>query len=103
MPLWMNCAPAKVVIPPLAPAKGIRVEGMLFRWHVSHGVEFETGTWGGAKFPLDLGVTPSKVPAATLIPWHPLQPLVIPLWLKAEFANVAPFVTGSVRLELLPT
>jgi len=103
IPLWLNCAPANVVMPPLAPFLGIRVDGILFKWQVSHGVEFDTGTWGGVRLPLDFGVTPSKVPAVTLIPWQPLHPLVIPVWLKAEFANVAPSTTGRVKLELLPT
>jgi hypothetical protein len=90
-------------MPPLAPARGIRVDGMLLRWHVSHGVELETGTWAGTKFPFDLGATPSKVPTVTLTPWQPLHPLVMPTWLKAEFENEAPFTTGKFRLELLPT
>jgi hypothetical protein len=36
-------------------------------------------------------------------PWHVSQPLVIPLWLKADLLNFAESCTGSVRLEFEPT
>jgi hypothetical protein len=88
---------------PLAPANGINVDGMLLTWQVSHGVEFDTGTWAGTRLDIVLGVTPKKVPLVTLLPWQVPQDVVTPVWLKAELLKLAPFCTGNVRLELLPT
>jgi hypothetical protein len=50
-----------------------------------------------------LGTTPAKVPVVTLAPWQLAQPLVMPLWLKAELLNFAPLATGRLRLLLAPT
>ena len=104
IPLWLNFAPAKVVMPPLAPARGIRVDGMLLTWQVSHGMEFDTGTCAGVRLDIVLSVVvnPKKVPLV-MLPWQVPQPVVIPIWLNAELLNFAPFCTGRLRLELLPT
>ena len=101
MPLWLNCAPAKVVMLPLAPLKGISVEGTLLMWQLSHARVL--GTCAGLRLAIVLGNTPAKVPATTAAPWQLAQPLVIPLWLKAELVNLAVFCTGKVRLLLEPT
>lgn len=39
----------------------------------------------------------------TLLPWQVAQPLVMPAWLKAALAKLAPSTTGRVVLELPPT
>lgn len=43
------------------------------------------------------------MPVLTLAPWQLAQPAVMPLWLNAELANLAPFCTGSCKLLLAPT
>ena len=101
MPLWLNCAPAKVVMAPLAPASGISIAGTLLMWQLSHASVL--GTCAGLRLAIVLGNTPAKVAAVTLAPWQAAQPVVMPLWLKAEFVNLAVFCTGNVRLLLLPT
>jgi hypothetical protein len=50
-----------------------------------------------------MGVTPKKVPATTLEPWHSLQPVLMPVWLKAELRKLDVSCTGKVKLLLLPT
>jgi hypothetical protein len=101
MPLWLNCPPAKVVMLPLAPLKGISVEGMLLVWQLSHAAV--VGTCAGLRLAMVLGTTPAKVPVMTLEPWQLAHPLLMPLWLNAELLNFAPVFTGSVKLLLLPT
>src|ERR1035437_2224762 len=101
MPLWLNCPPAKVVMLPLAPLNGISPDGMALVWHVSHAAVL--GTCTGLRLAMVLGTTPAKVPVVTLAPWQLAQPLVMPLWLKAELLNFAPVFTGSVKLLLVPT
>ena len=66
IPAWLNWAPENVVIPAMAPLAGISMEGTLLTWHVSHAAE--AGTWAGVKLAVVLGLTPKKVPAATLLP-----------------------------------
>jgi hypothetical protein len=86
---------------PLAPLKGISPDGMLLMWQLSHAAVL--GTCTGLKLAMVLGTIPAKVPVVTLAPWQLAQPLVMPLWLKAELLNLAPVFTGSVKLLLVPT
>ena len=46
---------------------------------------------------------PVKLAPVMPAPWQVAQPVVIPLWLKADFVNLAVFCTGSVRLLVAPT
>jgi hypothetical protein len=101
MPLWLNCPPAKVVMLPLAPLRGIRVDGMALVWQLSHAAV--VGTCTGLNPDRVLGTMPAKVPVTTLAPWQLAQPLVTPLWLNAELLNLAPVLTGNIRLLLAPT
>ena len=98
----MNFPPLKVVMEPLAPTKGINVDGTLLAWQVSHAIEFETGTCLGLKLEMLFGVTPSKVPAVTLIPWQLEHPVVTPEWLYAELLNLAASCTGKLKLLVTP-
>ena len=101
MPEWLNCAPAKVVMVPLAPASGMSIAGTLLMWQLSQ--LSVLGTCAGLRLPMVLGRMPAKVLAVTVAPWQLAQPAVMPLWLKAELVNLAVFCTGKVRLLLLPT
>ncbi|MEI8158202.1 MAG: hypothetical protein WCH60_15160 [Burkholderiales bacterium] len=67
-------------MPPLAPASGIKVDGMLLTWQVSHGVELDTGTCAGVRLDIVLSVVvnPKKVPLA-MLPWQVAQPVVTPV------------------------
>ena len=56
MPLWLNCAPPKVVMLALAPASGIRLAGTLPTWQLSHASVL--GTCAGVRLAMVLGVTP---------------------------------------------
>ena len=101
MPLCVNLAPAKVVMLPLAPLKGISVAGTLPAWQVSQASV--VGTCTGVRLAMVLGTTPKKVPVVTLAPWQLAQPVLMPLWLKAELPKLAPVCTGRLRLEPAPT
>ena len=47
---------------------------------------------------------PVKLAPVIVGPWQVAQPVVIPVWLMAEFLNVAPFGTGvAAMLEAAPT
>ena len=46
---------------------------------------------------------PVKLAPVMPAPWQTSQPVVMPLWLKAELVNLAVFCTGSVRLLVAPT
>ena len=56
MPLWLNWALPKVVMPPLAPARGIRLVGTLLMWQFSQAPV--VGMCCGLKPFMVLGVTP---------------------------------------------
>jgi hypothetical protein len=77
--LCRKLAPAKVVIPPLAPAAGISIEGTLLVWQTSQATDADTGMWAGLRLAMFFGTTPKIV--AALAPWQLAQPLVTPLWL----------------------
>ena len=100
MPLWLNLAPAKV----LMPALGTRPVGRLFTWQVSQGVELDTGTCAGVRLPMLRGVTPAKLPAPTSMPWQLEQLVFMPAWLNSEPEKRAPLGTGvAAMLEPVPT
>ena len=56
MPVWLNCAPPKVVMVPLAPLSGIRLDGTLPMWQFSHAAV--VGTCTGVSPAMVLGTTP---------------------------------------------
>jgi hypothetical protein len=86
---------ANVVAPiDCAPAAGISCDGIALEWQFSQVVD--DGMCGGVRPTLVFGVTPMKVPAVTLGPWHATQPPVIPTWLMRPPANVSPALTAPV-------
>ena len=58
--------------------------------------------WAGLRLAMFFGLTPNIV--AALAPWQDAQPLLTPLWLKAELAKLSSFTTVvEGMLEPLPT
>src|SRR5258706_10622988 len=100
MPVWLIWPPANVVMPALAPAAGISIDGIALAWHVSH--DTVVGMCAGLKPPEVTGAMPVKVAAVIPAPWHATQLVVMPLWLIAEWPKVAPSITGVVVLEFAP-
>ena len=77
---------------------------MLLAWQISQPTLLDTGMCNGDCPATDLGVTPSKVPTTTLAPWQLAQPVVMPVWLKAELLKCEPSGTGvEAMLEPPPT
>ena len=98
MPLWLNLAPAKVVM----PAAGTSMAGTLLVWQISQARV--VGRCSGARLAMFLGQTPSKVLTVTLAPWQLSQPVLMPAWLNKEPEKRAPSCTGvEVTLEPGPT
>jgi hypothetical protein len=86
---------------------GTRPVGMLERWQLSQVVE--VGRCEVVAGVLEGGITtmllmPWKLAPVMLWPWHSAQLAVMPVWIKAELANVAVPVTGVVAiLDPVPT
>ena len=70
MPLWLNCALAKLV------QVVIVLDAV---WQVSQADTPVTGMWPGVRLAMFLGTTPYI--EAALAPWQFAQPPVTPLWL----------------------
>ena len=88
-------------------AAGISPAGTVARWQLSHVVddgmcEFAPiGEVGGITMIL---LTPAKLVAPIVGPWHATQLFVMPAWLIREPLNFAPLPTGvAVMLEPAPT
>ena len=82
----------------MAPDGAINIEGTLLVWQLSQAAL--VGTWAGVRLSMVLGVTPKKLPLPTPLPWQLVQPLPMPLWLKAPLANLSPSTTcAPVMLE----
>jgi len=112
MPVWI-CAVVGMGVANLVPGAvsvafaGTKAAGVEPRWHVSQVVP--EGTCEFAPEGELAGITtilviPAKVAPVIVGPWQVTQPVVMPVWLIAEFLNVAPFGTGvAAMLEPAPT
>jgi hypothetical protein len=110
-PAWI-CAVVGTGIANLLPGAvtvafaGTNPAGIEPAWQVSHAVPdgmcelAPTGEVGGITTIL---LMPMNEPPVTVGPWQPTQ-VVRPVWLIAEFVNLAPFGTGvAAMLEPAPT